>query len=86
MNLHEEPVSLVHFDCDLYESTAYVFANIEARIEVGCVLIFDEFYGYPSWKIHEYRAFMEHMSRTNYVYEMVGRSNDMQRFMFRRTA
>lgn len=81
---HEEPMRLVHVDCDLYSSTDTVLRALEDRIVVGTVLIFDELRGYEAWRDHEARALMEHMARTGYAYEVLGRSGSDQRFAMKR--
>ena len=50
-------VTLVHIDCDLYESTRTVLAH--APIRPGCVVVLDEHHGYPGWEAHEARAWAE---------------------------
>ena len=52
-------IGFVHIDCDIYTSTRDVLASIEKRLAPGCVLVFDEFFGYHGFKEHEYRAFHE---------------------------
>lgn len=62
---HPGPVALVHFDCDLYESTATVLAALNARIAAGTILVFDELCDwnesgvYPNWRAGEWRALDE---------------------------
>lgn len=53
------PARLLHIDCDLYASTAMVLDRLAPRIVPGTVLVLDEYFGYPSWEEHEYRAFHE---------------------------
>ena len=52
-------VSFLHIDCDLYSSTKKAFDLLRRRIIPGTVFVFDEFFNYPGWKLHEYRAFNE---------------------------
>lgn len=56
---HPGPVSFVNVDCDLYSSTSFVLSALADRIGAGCVIQFDEFFNYPGWRNHEYKAFME---------------------------
>ena len=53
------PLSLLHIDCDLYSSTKTIFANLQDRIVPGTVIVFDEYWNYPGWRDHEFRAFEE---------------------------
>jgi Macrocin-O-methyltransferase (TylF) len=56
---HAGPVALLHIDCDLYSSTRCVFEYLGARLVPGSILVFDEFFNYPGWEEHEFRAFSE---------------------------
>ncbi len=56
---HDQPVRFMHVDCDLYSSTRTVFDLLTPRIETGTVIVFDEYFNYPNWREHEYRAFQE---------------------------
>lgn len=59
---HKENFSLLHIDCDIYQSTKDIFDNIMERIVPGTIIIFDEFFNYPNWKNHEFKAFQEFLS------------------------
>jgi len=52
-------LSFLHIDCDLYSSTKAAFDLLSERINPGTVFVFDEFFNYPGWKKHEYKAFNE---------------------------
>ncbi len=54
-----EPVALLHVDCDIYSSTRVVFDLLGPRIVPGTVIVFDEYFNYPGWRQHEYKAFQE---------------------------
>jgi len=60
----DESIALLHVDCDLYSSTAFVLATLADRLRPGSVIVFDEYFNYPGWKQHEYKAFQEHVART----------------------
>lgn len=53
------PVALLHVDCDLYASTRVVLDGLADRIVAGTVILFDEFFNFPSWRDHEFKAFHE---------------------------
>ena len=57
--LQPEPIRVLHIDCDLYDSTRYVLEQLIDRMAPGGVVVFDEYYGYPSFEGHEYRAWKE---------------------------
>jgi len=58
-----ERVSLLHLDADLYSSTKCVFDNMKPYFSKQCVLVFDEFFNYPDWEHHEYKAFKEFLNQ-----------------------
>ncbi|MDD9746545.1 MULTISPECIES: class I SAM-dependent methyltransferase [Marinovum] len=62
----ETPFALAHFDMDTYTPTAFVLAQIRPRLVAGSVLLFDELYGYPGWRHHEYKALREALPEDSY--------------------
>ncbi len=69
---HPGPASFVHVDCDLYSSTQTILAQLRDRIVPGTILVFDEYFNYPGWEVHEHRAFAEFIQATGRRYEYVG--------------
>lgn len=59
-----QAVSFLHIDCDLYSSTSCVFKQLGAKLSPGCVVVFDEYFGYPGFERHERKAFQEFLSST----------------------
>jgi hypothetical protein len=55
----EESIAFMHVDCDLYSSTKTIFDHLGDRLKPGSVIVFDEYFNYPGWREHEYRAFQE---------------------------
>jgi hypothetical protein len=73
LNRHPtEKVAFIHVDCDLYSSTRTVFTQLKDRIIKGTIINFDEYFGYPGWKNHEFRAFQEFVKEANVHYEYIG--------------
>ena len=68
---HDEPVSLLHVDCDLYSSTVTIFDAFGARLQPGAVILFDEYYNFPRWQEHEFKAFQEFVASSGIEYEYV---------------
>ena len=64
-----EDLSLLHIDCDLYSSTRTVLRMCSSRIQKGTVLVFDEYFNYPGWRSHEFKAFQEFIADTGRQYE-----------------
>jgi Methyltransferase domain len=50
------PAAFVHVDCDLYSSTLTVLRTLKPRLQIGTVLVFDEYYNYADWLEGEYKA------------------------------
>jgi Methyltransferase domain len=71
---HRGPAAFLHVDCDLYSSTASVFDHLGPRIVPGTVIVFDEYFNYPNWKAHEYKAFQEFKARSQLVFRYIGYS------------
>jgi predicted O-methyltransferase YrrM len=66
-NLRER-VSLLHVDCDLYDGTKTIFRELSSFITAGTVIVFDEYFNYPGWEVHEFKAFQEFVASSNIRY------------------
>jgi predicted O-methyltransferase YrrM len=64
--------SFIHVDCDLYSSTRTIFTHCAQLIGPGTVIVFDEYFNYPGWRRHEYRAFQEFAAEAGHGYEYLG--------------
>lgn len=69
---HKEHCSFIHVDCDLYSSTKTVLDELQDRIVPGTVIVFDEYFNYPGWQQHEFRAFREFAEAHGIKYEYIG--------------
>jgi hypothetical protein len=65
------PVAFVHIDCNLYSSTKTVLDLLGPRLAVGSVILFDEYFNYPGWEQHEFKAFQEFVSATGITYTYI---------------
>jgi len=63
-----DPVAFVHVDCDLYTSTRTVLDLLGDRLVAGSVVVFDEYFNYPSWQRHEFKAFQEFVAARRIAY------------------
>jgi hypothetical protein len=65
-----DPVAFLHVDCDIYASTATALQHLRTRFRPGSIVVFDEYFNYPNWQRHEWRAFQEFVrdTGTSYVY------------------
>ena len=69
---HPGPIAFLHIDSDLYQSAKCVFEHLHERIVPGTVIVFDEYFNYPNWKAHEFRAFQELVERCQIRYQYLG--------------
>lgn len=69
---HPGPVALIHIDCDLYSSTKTIFELLGDRLQPGTLLLFDEYFNYPNWRQHEFKAFQELVASRALKYEYLG--------------
>lgn len=69
---HDDPIAFLHVDADLYASTKTVLDLVGDRLQPGAVVLFDEFFNYPNWQQHEYRAFTEFIARTGRTFSFLG--------------
>jgi predicted O-methyltransferase YrrM len=71
----KQNVNLLHIDCDTYKPTKYVLEQFSKQFTKGTIVIFDEFFGYPGWENHEYRAWTEYVNRHKRKFEYIAFSN-----------
>jgi predicted O-methyltransferase YrrM len=67
-----EAIAFLHVDCDIYSSTVTVLRTLAPRFKPGTVLVFDEYFNYPNWQRHEWRAFQEFIRDTGISYRYLG--------------
>jgi hypothetical protein len=66
---HAGPVVFLHIDCDIYSSTRDIFQALAPRLVAGTIIVFDEYFNYPHWQQHEYKAFQEFVAAHRVSYE-----------------
>jgi len=69
---HDDTIAYMHIDCDIYSSTRTIFKYLADRIVPGTVIVFDEYFNYPNWQQHEFRAFQEFVTDHGVAYEYLG--------------
>ncbi len=62
------PVSFLHIDCDLYDSTRIVLESLRLNLVPGTVIVFDEYLNYAGWRHHEFKAFQEFVEKYSVRY------------------
>jgi predicted O-methyltransferase YrrM len=72
-DLHpNQKAALLHVDCDLYSSAQTILHNMVSYIAPGTIIVFDEYFNYPGWSDHEYRAFKEFVRANRMQYKYIG--------------
>jgi len=69
--LKDQPIAFLHLDADIYQSTKTVFKYLGGHIKPGTILVFDEYFNYPGWENHEYKAFQEFISSSGLSYDYI---------------
>jgi len=78
-----EPNVFLHIDCDLYSSTNEIFNILGKKINGTFYILFDEYFNYPFWEQHEFRAFQEFISEFGYNYEYVANNLDHEQVLIK---
>ena len=52
-------ISFCHIDCDLYSSTKTILETVGDKLTTGSYVLFDEYFNYPAWRQHEWKAWQE---------------------------
>jgi len=73
---HKEPISVLHIDSDLYSSAKIVLDHSKSFLKKGSIIVFDEFFNYPGYKLHEFKAFFEFIESTSFKYEFLAYSGN----------
>jgi len=76
LETHPGPVAFLHVDCDLYSSTTTVLEHVGPRLVPGSVVVFDEFFNYPGWQGHEFRAWQEYVEKSGTAFSYLAYTED----------
>jgi len=74
LSKNQEPFGFIHIDCDIYSSTKQVFDLVGNRIAPGTIIVFDEFFNYHGFEMHEYKAFYEFVEVNALGFEFISYS------------
>ncbi|MCK5076785.1 MAG: class I SAM-dependent methyltransferase [Calditrichia bacterium] len=66
-NLHD--IAFLHIDCDLYSSTCTIFKHLNKNIVENTIIVFDEYFNFPFWEHHEFKAFQEFVKENEIKYK-----------------
>lgn len=83
---HAGQLAVAHIDSDLYSSAIYVLDQLRPRMVKGTIIVFDEYFNYPGWREHEYRAWEEFVADSGLEFEYLGATADDEQVSVRITA
>ena len=69
--LDEKVISLLHIDSDTYKPAKYVLNALVKNLRPGSIIVFDEYYGYTGWRLHEFKAFQEFVTDHGLKYKYI---------------
>lgn len=76
MKEHNEKISFMHIDSDIYSSAVCIFNGTHGRFISGTYIIFDEYLNYEGWQANEYRALVEASKEYDFKYKYVAYTYD----------
>lgn len=71
-NTINNDISFCHIDSDLYSSAKTVLDTVGSKLVSGSYILFDEYFNYPAWKSHEWKAWTEFCNKNEVKYSYVG--------------
>jgi hypothetical protein len=71
-----QPVSILHIDSDIYSSAKTVFDAAKPYLQKGTIIILDEFFNYPGYQLHEFKAFFELIDEIKMDYNFIAYSGN----------
>lgn len=69
---HADRIGFLHVDCDIYSAARYVLFELAERFQAGTIIRFDEYFNYPNWRRHEFRAWQETVAAFDLTYDYIG--------------
>ena len=70
--LQQSKIQILHIDVDTYKPTSFVLKSLSKNLGPGTIVIFDEYFGYPNFQLHEFKAWKEFVNSTGLKYRYVG--------------
>ena len=62
-------IAFIHIDTDTYGPAKVILDVCKEYLQDNCIILFDEYLGYPNWENHEHRALNEAFSDIKYSYK-----------------
>ncbi len=64
----DKKINYVFLDLDTYPSTKYVLEKIKPHLKDKSIIVFDELYQYPGWRMGEFKALTEVFDENEFNY------------------
>ena len=79
-----QDVAFIHIDSDLYSSAKTILSELAPHIKHDTIVVFNEYFNYPNWREHEFRALQEfnQSSELDYEYLCWGKFEVAVRFKY----
>jgi hypothetical protein len=84
LQAHPDDIAFMHIDCDLYSSTREVLEAAALQVREGTVIVLDDYFNFPGWRNHEFKALQEFVARTGMRYEYLGYARHQVALVVRR--
>jgi predicted O-methyltransferase YrrM len=65
-------IAFLHVDCDLRSSTQTIFEALSDRIVPGTVILFDDYFNFPSWKEDGHAVFQDFIEKKKWNVSYLG--------------
>ena len=69
---HQGDIALLHVDCDLRSSTQTIFEALSDRIVSGTVILFDDYFNFPSWQEDGHAVFQDFIEKKKWNVTYLG--------------
>lgn len=68
---YNSKITFMNIDCKVYQPTKEIFRYLYNKICNGCIIVFNDLVNYPSYWLHELKAFYEFVQEYNVTIEWV---------------
>jgi hypothetical protein len=65
-------IGILHIDSDLYSSCKTILDELQEYITSGTFILFDEYFNFPTWQEHEFKAFKDFVKKNDIKYKYLG--------------
>jgi hypothetical protein len=66
--LKNNKINFIHFDFDTFTPTDFTLRILKNNLKKNTIILFDEIYGFPNWRDHEYKALINNLSEDKYKF------------------